>query len=63
MVQCKICGKVVRTTQGLRGHNTFKHGLRANRSKPTVALAHNQLVDETSGLVEHCRPSAIMGHK
>ena len=53
MVQCKLCGKVVRTTQGLRGHKTFIHGLRANRSKPTVALTHNQSVDETSSLVEH----------
>ncbi len=53
MVQCELCGKVVRTTQGLRGHKTFIHGLYGNRGKPMVALARNQSLDETSSLVEH----------
>jgi hypothetical protein len=53
MVQCKLCGKVVRTTQGLRGHKTFMHGLHGNSGKPTVALARNQSVGETSSSVEH----------
>ncbi len=54
MAKCELCGRVLKTTQGLRGRKTFFHGLRANRSnKPTVALTHNQSVDETSILVEH----------
>jgi len=30
MVQCELCGRQFKNTQGLRGHKTFFHGIRAN---------------------------------
>ena len=45
MAQCEICEKVLRTTQGLRGHKTFVHGLRADRSKITVDHENNSVSD------------------
>ncbi len=52
MVQCKLCGKVVRTTQGLRGHETFVHALHANRDKPAAELTFRQRIDENRSLVK-----------
>ncbi|MFC2014107.1 hypothetical protein ACFLU8_04465 [Chloroflexota bacterium] len=42
MVQCKLCGKVVRTTQGLRGHKTFVHNERTSSSTPATETATMQ---------------------
>ncbi len=52
MVKCKLCGKVVRTTQGLRGHKTFIHGLYANHDKPAAELTFRQRIDENRSLVK-----------
>ncbi len=52
MVQCELCGKVVRTTQGLRGHKTFIHGLRANHDKPAAELTFRQRIDENRSPVK-----------
>jgi len=52
MTQCELCGKAMRTTQGLRGHKTFVHGLHANRSKPAATVTRDQRVDDTSGALE-----------
>ncbi len=57
MVQCKLCGKVVRTTQGLRGHKTFKHGLYANHEKPAAELTFRQRIDENRSSVKSERNS------
>ena len=45
MVQCELCGKVTRTTQGLRGHKTFVHGFSANRSKTEDDHENNNTSD------------------
>jgi chromosome segregation ATPase len=37
MVTCELCGKEVKTTQGLRGHKTFQHGVTANSTQQSVA--------------------------
>ncbi len=52
MVQCKLCGKVVRTTQGLRGHKTFIHSLHANHDKPAAELTFRQRIDENRSPVK-----------
>ena len=52
MVKCKLCGKVVRTTQGLRGHMTFIHGLYANHNNPAAELTFRQRIDENRSLVK-----------
>ncbi len=46
MIQCELCGKAVRTTQGLRGHKTFVHGLYANHDKPAAELTFRQRIDK-----------------
>ena len=51
MVQCKLCGKVVRTTQGLRGHMTFVHQL-TTTSKPPTRLATEQQPSKLEERVE-----------
>lgn len=33
MATCELCGKEFRTTQGLRGHKTFKHGHHARHNE------------------------------
>jgi uncharacterized C2H2 Zn-finger protein len=60
MAQCELCGKVVRTTQGLRGHKTFVHGIHANRSKPIVALTDKQSMDEVGNHIERASVSDYM---
>ncbi len=57
MVKCKLCGKVVRTTQGLRGHKTFIHGLYANHDKPAAELTFRQRIDENRSQVKFERNS------
>ena len=46
MIQCELCGKVMRTTQGLRGHKTFIHGLYANHDKTAAGLTFRQRIAE-----------------
>jgi len=50
MVTCELCGKETRTSQGLRGHKTFVHGIRANSKKLFVAIPDDQDMYETSRL-------------
>ncbi len=52
MIQCELCGKVMRTTQGLRGHKTFIHGLYANHDNPAAELTFRQRIDENRSLVK-----------
>jgi len=52
MIQCELCGKVMRTTQGLRGHKTFIHGLYANHDKPAAELTFRQRIDENRSSVK-----------
>ena len=52
MIQCELCGKVMRTTQGLRGHKTFIHGLHANHDNPAAELTFRQRIDENRSLVK-----------
>ena len=42
MAQCELCGKIVGTTQGLRGHKTFVHNERTSSSTPTTETAATQ---------------------
>ncbi len=51
-MQCELCGKVMRTTQGLRGHKTFIHGLYANHDNPAAELTFRQRIDENRSLVK-----------
>ena len=52
MIQCELCGKVMRTTQGLRGHKIFIHGLYANHDKPAAELTFRQRIDENRSPVK-----------
>ena len=52
MIQCELCGKVVRTTQGLRGHKTFIHGLHANHDKPVDELRFRHRIAENRRLAK-----------
>ncbi len=52
MIQCELCGKGMRTTQGLRGHKTFIHGLYVNHDNPAAELTFRQRVDENRSLVK-----------
>ena len=52
MIQCELCGKAMRTTQGLRGHKTFVHGLYANHDNPAAELTFRQRIDENRSLVK-----------
>ena len=53
MIKCELCGKVMRTTQGLRGHKTFVHDLHSNQGKKVVMLTDDQWENETSTTVEY----------
>ncbi len=45
MVTCDLCGKEVKTAQGLRGHKTFIHGIAgSNTQQPVARLATEQQV-------------------
>ncbi len=52
MIQCELCGKAMRTTQGLRGHKTFIHGLYANYDKSAAELTFRQRIDENRSPVK-----------
>lgn len=52
MIQCELCGKAMRTTQGLRGHKTFVHALHANRDKRAAELTFRQRIDENRSPVK-----------
>ena len=57
MIQCEQCGKAMRTTQGLRGHKTFVHGLYANHDKPAAELRFRQRIAENRSRVNFERSS------
>ena len=57
MIQCELCGKAMRTTQGLRGHKTFVHALHANRDKRAAELTFRQRIDENRSPVKFERNS------
>jgi len=46
MVNCDICGKEFKNTQGLRGHKTFVHQLTSSSSKSAARLATEQQLSE-----------------
>ena len=46
MVQCDLCGKEVKNTQGLRGHKTFVHGITSSNKQPVARLATEQALSE-----------------
>ena len=47
MLTCEICGKQVKTAQGLRGHKNFVHDITgSNTEKPVAPLATEQQVIE-----------------
>lgn len=49
MVMCELCGKELRTTQGLRGHKTFVHGIRAYQGNSCITNldeSHHGFIDE-----------------
>jgi len=52
MIQCELCGKAMQTTQGLRGHKTFVHGLYANHDKPVDELRFRHQIAENRSLVK-----------
>ncbi len=50
MATCELCGKETRTSQGLRGHKTFVHGIRASSNKLFDVIPDDQEMHETSRL-------------
>ncbi len=47
MATCELCGKELRTTQGLRGHKNFVHGAISNsNTQPVAQLATEWLVSK-----------------
>ena len=46
MVNCEICGRECKNTQGLRGHKTFVHGITSNNKRPVTRLATEQPVSK-----------------
>ncbi len=52
MATCELCGKETRTSQGLRGHKTFVHGIRADGNKMAVLLDRLGLAAETKSELE-----------
>ena len=52
MIQCELCGKAMQTTQGLRGHKTFVHGLYASHDKPVDELRFRHRIAENRRLVK-----------
>ena len=49
MITCKLCGKEFKSTQGLKGHKTFKHG---NGSSGNGSVAHSASEQQPSELLE-----------
>ncbi len=52
MATCELCGKETRTSQGLRGHKTFVHGIRAGHSRLAGLLDRFVRTDETKSELE-----------
>ena len=52
MVTCELCGKEIRTSQGLRGHKTFVHGLHASHDKQIATLSSGELMEESTNTVD-----------
>jgi hypothetical protein len=52
MPTCELCGDVLKTTQGLRGHLTFKHGVIGGGTQPVAHLATEQQVTKLEQIVE-----------
>jgi hypothetical protein len=46
MVECELCGRQFKNPQGLRGHKTFYHGIRANHAKK-IKPDHYREAEET----------------
>jgi len=46
MAKCDLCGKELRTTQGLRGHMTFAHGALGGGTQPVARLATEKQLGE-----------------
>ena len=46
MVECELCGRLFKNPQGLRGHKTFFHGIRANHNKE-IKPGHSRVLEET----------------
>jgi len=42
MVQCELCGKELKNTQGLRGHKNFVHGITGSNKQPVAGVATEQ---------------------
>ena len=49
---CELCGAELKTTQGLRGHLTFKHGVIGSGTQPVAHLATEQQVTKLEQVVE-----------
>ena len=52
MVQCEICGKECKNTQGLRGHMTFVHGQTGSSRTPVARLATEHQLSELEARLE-----------
>ena len=52
MVQCEICGKECKNTQGLRGHMTFVHGQISSSKTPVTRLATECQLSELEARLE-----------
>jgi len=52
MIQCELCGKEVKNTQGLRGHKTFVHRQRTGGRPPSVRMATDEQVEESPSILE-----------
>lgn len=62
MVNCKQCGKQIKTGQGLRGHMQFAHKMSSPRSS-AAAVEHATLatVDQVKKLVDERLSSLVHG--
>ena len=63
MVTCEICGKETRTSQGLREHKTFVHGIRAHRSRMPALVDRLERADETRSELETDNSRLIISRK
>ena len=55
MAICKLCGKEYKTTQGLRGHLTFTHGVTGTGTQPVTRLATEKQLNELNIQLEQTR--------